>query len=267
MNLYKLLKLPFFSRFMVKWRTPLSLEQAKDWHSVSVLSKSRASIKGLFARSTFGHEKATIVLGHPMGKEAKGYFIKNGYTDILRADGFNVLIFDINGFGESSMGNFSYFEDILAIGREAAKLTPDLSIGYHGISLGGQWATIAFTDINHNYNFAIIESAATTLEEFWIKFPVAYRMLSILNFILPKYRRKIRMIDRIKEVQHLKSLLLIYSESDEWVPVDMGRRFLNNSPVKTELWTVKNAGHASMMKSGHKEIYTRKILEYFNESL
>ena len=202
-----------------------------------------------------------------MGKEAKGYFIKHGYTDLLRENGFNTLVFDINGFGESTHGNFSYFEDIVAIGTKASELTPDIPIGYHGISLGGQMATIAFADPNHKYSFAIVESVATTLEDFWIKFPVAYKMLTLFNILLPRYRKQVRMIDRIKEVKNLKSLLLIYSKSDEWVAVEMGSRFKENSPVETELWIVDNAKHASIMKSEHRDDYANKILDYFNSSV
>jgi alpha-beta hydrolase superfamily lysophospholipase len=267
MNIYKILKRPFFGKFMVKWQSPLSPEQKKEWQPISTHSISGGVIKGLFAKSKTIQEKGTIVLGHPMGKEAKGYFIKNGYTDLLRENGYNTVVFDINGFGESTHGNFSFFEDIVAIGIKASELTPDIPIGYHGISLGGQMATIAFADTNHKYSFAIIESAAITLEDFWIKFPMAYKMLRLFNILLPRYRKKVRMIDRIKEAKHLKSLLLIYSKSDKWVPVEMGRKFKENSPVETELWTVDNAQHASIMKSEHRDDYAKKIIEYFDNSI
>ncbi|MBD2702880.1 alpha/beta hydrolase [Spirosoma sp. BT702] len=267
MNIYKLLKKPFFGNFMVKWRSPLLPDQQKEWIPVSVKSKSGGILKGLLAKSKTAEEKATIVLGHPMGKEAKGYFIKNGYTDLLRKHGFNTLVFDINGFGESTFGNFSYQEDIVAISIKASELTPDIPIGYHGISLGGQMATIAFADPNHTFSFAIVESAATTLEEFWIKFPVAYKTLRLFNFLMPAFRKKVRMIDRIKEAKHLKSLLLIYSKTDDWVSVDMGMRFKENSPVETELWTVETAKHAAIMKSEHKDKYMEKILDYFDSSV
>ena len=74
------------------------------------------------------------------------------------------------------------------------------------------------------------------------------------------------MIDRIKEAKNLKSLLLIYSKSDDWVPIEMGRKFKENSPVETELWTVDNAKHASFMKSDHRDEYSKKILDYFDRS-
>jgi Serine aminopeptidase, S33 len=263
--MYKLLKMPFFGRFMVTWKNPLSEQAKSEWAIVSTMSKSGGEIKGLFAKSRTKTANATIVLGHPMGKEAKGYFIKNGYTDLLRDNGFNTLIFDINGFGESTHGNFSFFEDIIAAGNLAFELTPNLPIGYHGISLGGQFATIAFADEYHKYNFAIVESAATTLPEFWKKFPFAYVVLKGMYLLMPAYGRKIEMIERIKEAKNLKSLLFIYSNDDELVSPEMGERFKNNSPVPSELWTVKNAKHAQIMKSEYKDAYQKKIVQFFNE--
>lgn len=267
MFIYKILKKPFFGRFMVKWQNPITEAQQREWIPLEVKSKSGGMLKALFASSKNGEEKATIVLGHPMGKEAKAYFIKNGYTDLLRHNGYNTLIFDMNGFGESSHGSFSYFEDIVTISQEAKKLTPHVPIGYHGISLGGMWSTIAFADTQHHYNFAIVESAATTLDEFWIKIPPAYVMLRLLGWMMPRYGRKIKMIDRIKEAQHLESLLLIYSHADEWTPASMGERYRQNSPVPTELWTVDRAAHAAIMKSDHREEYSKKILAFFDSAV
>ncbi len=74
MFIYKILKKPFFGRFMVKWRNPLTAEQQRDWQSVTSQSKSGGVIHGLFAKSQTNQQKATIVLGHPMGKEAKILF-------------------------------------------------------------------------------------------------------------------------------------------------------------------------------------------------
>lgn len=262
--MYKLLKKPFFGRFMVQWRNPLSEEEQKEWQNFKTQSKSGGVLVGMYAQAKITPAKACIVLGHPMGKEAKGYFFKNGYTELFRNNGYDVVVFDINGFGESSHGNFSYFEDIVAIGIKAKELVPHLPIAYHGISLGGQWATIAFADKNHCYHCAIIESAATTLDEFWIHFPLAYRALKVSNLLLPSFKKKIAMIDRIKEAQGLKSLLFIYSKQDEWTPPEMGARYQQNCPIPSELWVVDHAKHASIMRSEHKEEYQTKIIQYFD---
>lgn len=250
---------------MVNWRNPLSEEERKEWTAVQVDSESGGMIHGLFAPCISGPAKAMIVLGHPMSKEAKGFFLKKGYTDLLRRNGYHVLVFDINGFGESSHGNFSYFKDILAIGLKAKSLSPELPLGYFGISLGGQWAAITFADERHPYDFAIIESAASTLDEFWRKMPLTYYLLQFLNILFPGYAKRVNMVERIKEAKHLRSLLLIYSKSDPWTPVSMGEQFKNNSPVPTELWLVDQADHAGMMESPYKETYCKKVLDYLDK--
>jgi alpha-beta hydrolase superfamily lysophospholipase len=265
--IYKLFKMPFVGSFMVKWRSPLTDAERLEWQPVSAKSKSGGMIQGLFAKAKTEDVKATIVLGHPMGKEAKGYFLKNGYAEFLRNNGFNTLVFDFNGFGESTNGSFSYFEDVLAIAAEAKKITPSLPMGYHGVSLGAQWAIISFTYASHPFTFAIVESPSATAEEFWIKYPAAYKTLKFLNFFLPRYAKKIRPVERIREVKNLQSMLLIYSYADEWTPVEMGERLKANSSVPTELWTVNDAGHTLIMKSDEQEAYKQKILEYFNTAI
>lgn len=265
--LYKVLKYPFFGSYMVKWKNPLSAAEMKDWKQVRVKSKSGGTIQGLFSEIKTAHPRATIVLGHPMGKEAKGYFLKRGYADFLRDANYNVLVFDINGFGESSQGSFSYYEDIIAIGKKAKELTPNLPIGYHGISLGAMWSTLAFTDKSHPYTFAIIESAATTLDEFWKRFPTGYKMLKALNFFLPKYASHIKMIERVTEIKNLTSLLFIYSRDDAWVPFEMGKRYLAKSPIASELWSVDSAKHAEIVRSKNREAYVMKILSFYDAAL
>ncbi|MEO0528304.1 MAG: alpha/beta hydrolase [Bacteroidota bacterium] len=261
--IYKIVKRPFFGRFMVPWRNPLNTHQQKEWESIIFKSNSNARLTGMVAPPKTKTAKGTIVLGHPMGKEAKGFFLKNGYTDMLRDNGYNVFIFDINGFGESETGNFNYFEDIIAAGKKAKDIYPKLPLGYMGISLGGQFATISFAE-EHPFEFAIVESAANTLEDFWIHYPFAYRTLRLLYTLMPKYKRQIRMIDRIKDAKGLKNLLFIYLDKDEVILDDAGSKFNEAVPIPSRLIIFKNAKHAQLPKSENREAYFDLVLNYFN---
>jgi Serine aminopeptidase, S33 len=264
--IFKWLKKPFFGKYMVKWRNPMNEDEKKKWAHYEVGSKSGGKIKTLYSKTDI-EAKAVIILAHPMGKEAKGFFIKNGYTELYKNNGFHVILFDFNGFGESSCGNFSFFEDIVAVSHFAKEMHPDLPILYHGVSLGGQMSTIAFADKSHTIDYAIVESGATSLEEFWISYPIAYRFLFLFYFFVPKYRKTLLMRERIKEAVHVKSILFIYSHTDKWTPVWMGEKFKENCPVSSELWTVKEAKHTKIMDSIYKEEYKTKILDYFNQAL
>lgn len=262
--MYQLLKKPFFGRFMVKWKNPLSNEQQEEWQPLQVKSKSGGVIKALFANETTGKAKATIVMGHPMGKEAKAYFIKNGYCEMLRNNGYHVCVFDFNSFGESSHGSFSFDEDIIAVGKEVLKISQGLPMGYLGISLGGQMAVIALTSPENMFQFAVIESAATSLDEFWVNIPLAYFFLKILNRLMPLFRKRMLMIERIKDIKNVKALLFVYSETDQLTPVDMGNRFIRQSPVAAKLFTVSNAPHAGIVKSAYRHSYFNAITAFFD---
>ncbi len=263
---YKLMKKPFFGRFMVEWKNPLPPASQTDWTAISFKSNSGALLKGLHANSKLDTTKATIVLGHPMGKEAKGYYLKNGYADILRDNGYNVLVFDINGFGESEVGNFFYHKDIISAGKVAKEIFPNAPLGYLGISLGGQWATIAFAE-DHNYEFAIVESAANTLEEFWVKFPLANNILKIMGFLNPRLKQKIRMIDRIKEAHSLKKVLFIYLDKDDFIKNNAGELFSKAIPVPSEVHIISNAKHAQIPKSPARDQYFSKIVSFFDAQI
>lgn len=265
--MYLLLKKLFFGRFMVPWQNPLPEAQRPQWQSLTIPSRSGATLRGLFAPARTPVAKATIVLGHPLGKAAKGYFLKHGYADLLRNHGYHVVVFDFNGFGESSVGSFSFHEDVLAIGQAALDQMPELPLGYLGISLGGQGATIAFADARNPYDFAIVESAPTTLDEYWVRFPFAYRAFRLIARLVPAYARSLRMVERIKEARNLQSLLFIYSHTDELAPVAMGQRFLHNSPVPAELWTAAQGEHARLMQSPCRAAYQAKILAYFDHAV
>src|SRR5918993_1700793 len=262
---YKIAKKPFFGRFMVRWENPLHDDERQHWNPFTVKSKSGSLLQGLWSPAN-NEAQGTIVLGHPMGKEAKGYFLKNDYRSLYHACSLNVIVFDFNGFGESSHGNFSFFEDVIAVGNFAASQFPSIPLLYHGISLGGQWSTISFTQ-DHMFDFALLESIPTTLEEFWVRYPVAYRFLKLLYLFMPRYAKKVRMIDRIAELKRIWSLLLIYSEQDQYTPVSMGIRFKNKTNVPAELWTVKEGEHAKIIKSGCRIEYQEKLKSYVTACL
>ncbi len=264
-KIYSILKKPFFGRFMVTWRSPFSDEDDKNWEKISFSSDSNAEIKAMWADG-IGQSKATIVMAHPMGKEAKGYWFKNGYTELLLAEGYNLLIFDFNGFGESDLGNFNYFDDVIAAGLYAKKRNPKLPIGYFGISLGAMWGTVGLAERKDVFQCVILESGATTFPEFWRHFPLAYRMLIFFNFCFPRFASRIVPVERVKELDYLDNVLFIYSKTDKYMPVSMGERIHANCDASSELFIIDDAPHANIMKSNYKEVYSQKIVTFFNDN-
>ena len=113
MFLYRLLKSPFFGKYRTPWLFPAA-ENAKDWQRLTIESGSNARLAALFGPSLVERVVGNVLLAHPMGKDAKGFFLRDGHARFLRENGFKLMLFDFNGFGESEEGNFSYMEDVFS---------------------------------------------------------------------------------------------------------------------------------------------------------
>lgn len=263
---YRQLKKPFFGRFMVPWRSPLSGEDVATWASVRFPSDSGAELVGLVA-SPLSAPRGVMVLGHPMGREAKAYFLKNGLAAFYRQLGFHVLAFDFNGFGESGMGSFDFDRDVLAAGLEARRRWPTLPLGYHGVSLGGQWSAITLADPSHPFRFATIESAAPTLESFWIRSRVAFLVLRGMYALNPAGARRIRMVSRITEARGLSKVLFVYSRGDTWVPLENGQQLIDGCGAPKEALILERAEHALVMRSDEREVYLDRLRAFCEERL
>jgi len=245
MLLYRLLKTPFFGQYRKPWRFP-EAENARDWRRLVIEIGSKAQLAGLFGPCLSGPAVANVLLAHPMDADAKGFYLRNGHARFLRENGFNVLLFDFNGFGESAEGNFGYMEDVLAAGRELRLIAPGLPMAVVGTSFGGAWAICALSREGHGFSAAVIEGSFTTLKEFWRRYPVANLVLSALSVLLPGLERSLRPIAQIGSLRGLRRMLFVYGESDRATPVEMGRRLFDACNVSESdrfFWAVPQARH------------------------
>jgi uncharacterized protein len=75
-TLHRILRKPFFGRFEVPWVWPQEEEQ-RSWERVSFMNPSGATLAGLWG-TAYGQPVGTLVLAHPMGKAAKGFWLNVG---------------------------------------------------------------------------------------------------------------------------------------------------------------------------------------------
>lgn len=201
---------------------------------------------------------------HPMGNEAKGYFLKRGHADLLRANGYNVLAFDFNGFGESETGSFDYPLDVLAAARAAKRLWPDVPLALMGTSFGGAWSICALARVPSLFRGAVIEATFTTLDEYWVRYPVPFLMLQSMNALLPEFADRVRPITQMARVEH--KVLLIYGEHDEITPVEMGRRLLHaaeGAGGSCSLWVAPRTAHTKALQQ-NPEAYAARVLPFLD---
>ncbi len=253
---------------MVQWKNPLNQKEMKKWSNALLDSDSGASIKLFYTEEDcVKTPKAVMILGHPMGKEAKAHFLKRRHAEILIQNNYHVVVFDFNGFGESTIGNFGFHHDILAVASFTRKIYPNLPIGYHGISLGGQSGILALAKNNDAFEFAIIEATTTTLFDFWKHYPIQHAFLKLGSYMMPKQSREYNFLLKSREIKNLESALLIYSLTDKFTPFEMAKKFQSEMTIPTKIWTAKSAKHAEVSKSIYADEYFDEIIKFLNNNI
>ncbi|WP_291722531.1 alpha/beta hydrolase [Bernardetia sp.] len=263
--LQQLLKKPFFGNFFVQnWENPLPSIEQEQWKEINFLNPDGFILKGLFAPALTHEPKASILCVPPMLKSSKGYFLSSGIANFLRKNGYNVFLIDLNGFGESQNGSFDFPADVLAATKVLEELTPSLPLGYFGISQGAAWGICALANPTHSFETAIFEAPLTSLPEFWKHYPLAAKVLKVMQFIDPvTEKEKLRPINKISHLKNLKNILLMYGDKDIHTPIEMGKRFKDKANVDTELFIFENAAHLEPIKK-YQGLYFEKVVNHFD---
>ncbi len=264
---YKWLKKPFFGRFNKTWRWPDDTNQS-DWFKLSIESQSGSDISAMIARSLTHEEKGCVLLCHPMGVSAKGFWLRYGHAQLLREAGYHVMVFDFNGFGESASANMEYPLDVLASGNALQVHFPNLPVGVIGASLGGAMAVCAMADPSHPFKAAIIESAFPTLLHFWRPYLLPRLALQISRIVYPAGERRMRPIHAAKHLVGKPPMLLIYGDADEFTPVIHGKVLLDTlkHTTETSFWQVEGAKHTHAFTAQPDE-YATRVISFLDKSL
>jgi len=264
--IYKLFKKPFFARFQKPWHWPADYQHSATWEPTEFMSKSHGDIKGLLGAALTDKVKGNIVCAHPMGYSARGYFLKNGIADFLRNSGYNVLIFDFNGFGDSSDGDYNLPEDVIAAGNKLQEWAPGHKLGIFGISFGGAMSVCALSKKENPYTSAVFESTFSSLAEFWAHFGMLGKLIKIMQILTPGVEKKMNAMHNVSKIKNTKKILWIHGDADIQTPVEMGLRLQKAANIPSDLWVVPEGEHARCYTK-NPELYNDKLVDFFGETL
>lgn len=262
--LHRLLRKPFFGRFEVPWVWPDGTDPT-TWERVAFHNPSGATLRGLWGPA-HGEARATLVLAHPMGKAAKGFWLRHGHAELFRHDGCNVLVYDANGFGESDPSSFDYPADVLAAGLWAQARTPDLAVGLVGASFGAGWGLCAMARAGHPFRAAVLEAVFPTLPEFWRHYPVAHAALRASQVVWPSTERNLRPEREAARVIGRPSVLLVYGDADIYTPPAHGQRLLAalRDTAHASLTVFPSVGHTYAYRDA-AERYAGVVLPFLRQ--
>lgn len=264
--LHRVLRKPFFGRFEVPWRMPEG-ESGNGWQRLPIPSPAGARLAALLGEAE-GEPQGALVLAHPMGKAAKGFWLRYGHAALFRRAGFHVLAFDFNGFGESEAKSFDYPADALAAGRFVQSRYPSLPVGLVGASFGAGWGLCAMAREGSPYRVAVLEGVFPTLPDFWRHYPVAHAFLRASQAVWPGMERSMRPEEHAMRVVGHPGVLIIQGESDPFTPPEHGERVLRamNGRARAELWVLPGVEHTFAYRD-QKEAYAARVVPFLRDSL
>ena len=264
---YRLFKKPFFGRFQRPWHWPESIDK-QQWQRFKIPSKSGATIAALLGSAHTQQAKGAVLMSHPMGVMAKGFWMKYGHAEVLRRAGYHVMVFDLNGFGESTSTTMDYPLDVLAAGQALQAHYPDLPIAVMGASMGASMSVCAMAQAEHPFKAAVLESAFPTLLHFWRRYPIPKLGIQLSKLLYPAGERSLRPTYAAEHLVGKPDMLLIYGEADEFTPVKDGKLLWQALEQKTqvEFWQVPEAKHTQAF-AVQPDAYAQRIIEFLNTKL
>lgn len=264
---YRLLKKPFFGQFMRPWRWPENVDRSQ-WQRLQIASSSSAKLSALLGPAHTRTVNGAVLLVHPMGAAAKGFWLKFGHAEMLRHAGYHTMVFDLNGFGESGSSTMDFPQDILTAGQVLQAHYPHLPVAVFGSSMGAAMSVCSMAHPNHPFQVAVLESAFPTLLHFWSRYPIAGLGIRLSRWLYPAGERRLRPIHAAANLVGDPPVLMIYGEADEYTPVEHGRLLWQALQQRTRavFWQVPGAEHTHAYAANPNE-YARTVIEFLDEHL
>jgi len=233
------------------------------------------NLSGWFFNST-SNKVLILVSGSDQNRIDPGYDTGNVSKDLI-ARGFNILIFDFRGRGNSqeaiySIGAHEQNDIAGAVDYLNSQGFKTNNIGIVAISLGAGTSILALPSIPEIGGIVADSSYADIKTLLARELPGRSKLPAFFTYGLGFWAKIIYEIklDDMIPVETLKNfpqkkLLFIHGTEDEDIPLQDSLDLLKVSP-KSDIWLVKDAGHVKAYKTNPAE-YISKISNYFYEVL
>lgn len=260
----------FANAFLSPNRVSIGAPPAKfNFEIVSFRTSDNLLIKGWYSR--YSDTSATIILLH--GYKANRLEMISR-CEIFRNAGYNLLLYDARGCGESEgdLVSFGYYEirDLLAALR-FLKVNGDSEIAVYGFSQGGATILMAADSLKDikciiaEGTFDKLENAIDNRFESTLYIPGKFGAWLMIPFAESKLGININKIEPVNEVSKINfPILIIGGENDDRTLKENTIMLYETAKEPKELWIVKNSGHTDIF-SNNPEIYRSEVLDFLNK--
>ena len=239
-------------------------------------SSDGIKLKGWFIKGNGKGRVPTVIICHGLGAN------RSDFTELaagLSRNGYNTLLFDFRGHGESERkaSSFGYLEqrDLLGAIRyvKERKDVDAEEIAVYGFSMGGAVAILTAAETS-DIKGVIADSSFTTLREqverlFSGSFLPSSIFLRPITWMYELYFRldagKVAPIDRIHDISP-RGVMIIGGGEDEQMPSSDAMRLFAAAGEPKELWLIPGAVHGGTVYMVGDE-YRKRVLRFLDSHL
>lgn len=275
--------------FSAPWDKILGMENHRDdldqvhraearygWEQVVITSKDGTKLRGTYIENDPQSHRAVILL-HGLFQNRTMCL---GYASIYRNLGYNVLMPDLRGHGESDGTHTDWgvhdIEDMDGWVAFLRSRDPQVQIGFHGISLGaGMSLLYAASPQGHEMKFYVADSSYGNLLELGKEKLYKYTEddhyvlgMDALNpfFQLALYyhtHKWMSDLDPLSQVAHMDTpVLFLHGSADTLIPPDIAQKLADQCTSKDkQLVLFQGVAHAMEMPED-PEAYTRAVQQF-----
>lgn len=255
-----------------------TLEKKNGWQRVKVRSKDGTRLQGTYIENPSGSHKTVIIL-HGLYQNRT---MDVPYAKIYQNLGYNVLMPDIRGHGESGGSTNDWgihdVEDMDSWVKLLRQQDPQVTIGFHGISLGAAMSLIyAGTPQGREMAFYVADSSYGNVlelgQEKLMSLTDDKRLLLGMEAVEPFFqgamyyhtRKLLRDVDPASCVQRMTTpVLFLHGDVDRLIPPHIAENLLNRctSPNKKLIY-FEGSGHANEIADNPRG-YARAVKNFLD---
>lgn len=254
------------------------LEAQNGWQKIQVTSTDGTKLTGTYI--PMGSKKTVMIL-HGLYQNRT---MSVPYARIYQKLGYNILMPDIRGHGESGGRTDDWgihdIEDMNSWVRYLHTKTPDGTIGFHGISLGAAMSLLyAGSASGKNMAFCVADSSYGNIlelgQEKLLHFTGDQRLLLGMEMTEPFFRgalychtgKTLGDLDPLEQVRHMKiPVLFLHGDVDQLVPPHIAENLLNAcASQQKKLVYFQGSGHATAI-GDNPEGYVSAIEDFLQSS-